>query len=84
MTVLLPFDSLKFVEGTMPGMHSIFPLFFNFINICTCTNNKTESQLEGVDKRKLKFTTLNTPQVGVSVRIKTKSGREEKTNQPRK
>jgi hypothetical protein len=38
----------------------------------------------GVDRRKLKFTTLNTLQAGVSVRIKSKSGREGKTNQPRK
>jgi hypothetical protein len=31
-----------------------------------------------VDMRKLKFTTLNTLQVGVSVRTNVKSGREEK------
>jgi hypothetical protein len=31
-----------------------------------------------VDRRKLKFTTLNTLQAGVSVRIKSKSGREGK------
>jgi hypothetical protein len=31
-----------------------------------------------MDRRKLKFTTLNTLQVGVSVRIKSKSGREGK------
>jgi hypothetical protein len=43
-----------------------------------------ESHLEGVDRRKLKFTTLNTLQAGVSVRIKSESGREGKTNQPRK
>jgi hypothetical protein len=45
-----------------------------------------ESCLEGggVDRRKLKFTTLNTLQAGVSVRIKYESGREGKTNQPRK
>jgi hypothetical protein len=36
-----------------------------------------------VDRRKLKFTTLNTLQVGVSVRTNVKSGREGKTNQPR-
>jgi hypothetical protein len=36
-----------------------------------------------VDRRKLKFTTLNTLQDGVSVRIKTESGREGKTNQLR-
>jgi hypothetical protein len=36
-----------------------------------------------VDRRKLKFTTLNTLQAGVSVRINVKSGREGKTNQPR-
>jgi hypothetical protein len=36
-----------------------------------------------VDRRKLKFTTLNTLQVGVSVRMNIKSGREGKTNQPR-
>jgi hypothetical protein len=36
-----------------------------------------------VDRRKLKFTTLNTLQAGVSVRIKSESGREGKTNQPR-
>jgi hypothetical protein len=47
------------------------------------TLNKTESRLEGVDRRKLKFTTLNTLQVGVSVRTNVKSGREGKTNQPR-
>jgi hypothetical protein len=35
-----------------------------------------------VDRRKLKFTTLNTLQVGVSVRTNVKSGREGKTNQP--
>jgi hypothetical protein len=38
----------------------------------------------GVDRRKLKYTTLNTLQARVSVRIKSESGREEKTNQPRK
>jgi hypothetical protein len=37
-----------------------------------------ESRLEGVDRRKLKFTTLNTLQAGVSVRIESKSGREGK------
>jgi hypothetical protein len=31
-----------------------------------------------VDRRKLKFTTLNTLQAGVSVRIKSESGREGK------
>jgi hypothetical protein len=36
-----------------------------------------------VDRRKLKFTTLNTLQAGVSVRTNVKSGREGKTNQPR-
>ena len=36
-----------------------------------------------MNRRKLKFTTLNTLQVGVSVRIKSESGREGKTNQPR-
>jgi hypothetical protein len=36
-----------------------------------------------VDRRKLKFTTLNTLQAGVSVRINIKSGREGKTNQSR-
>jgi hypothetical protein len=35
-----------------------------------------------VDRWKLKFTTLNTLQAVVSVRIKVKSGRERKTNQP--
>jgi hypothetical protein len=34
----------------------------------------------GVDRRKLKFITLNTLQAGVSVRINIKSGREGKTN----
>jgi hypothetical protein len=43
----------------------------------------TESRLKGVDRRKLKFTTLNTLQAGVSVRLNIKSGREGKTNQPR-
>jgi hypothetical protein len=43
-----------------------------------------ESRLEGVDRRKLKFTTLNTLQTGVSVRIKSEFGKEGKTNQPRK
>jgi hypothetical protein len=43
-----------------------------------------ESRLEGVDRQKLKFTTLSTLQAGVSVRIKSESGREGKTNQPRK
>jgi hypothetical protein len=42
-----------------------------------------ESRLEGVDRRKLKFTTLNTLQAGVSVRTNVKSGIEGKTNQPR-
>jgi hypothetical protein len=36
----------------------------------------TESRLEGVDRRKLKSTTLSTLQAGVSVRIKSESGRE--------
>jgi hypothetical protein len=43
-----------------------------------------ESRLEGVDRRKLKFTTLNTLQARVSVRIKSESKREGKTNQPRR
>ena len=42
-----------------------------------------ESRLEGVDRRNLKITTLNTLQAGVSVRIKFDSEREGKTNQPR-
>jgi hypothetical protein len=42
-----------------------------------------ESRLKGVDRRKLKFTSLNTLQVGVSVRTNIKSGREGKTNQSR-
>jgi hypothetical protein len=36
-----------------------------------------------VDRRKLKFTILNTLQAEVSVRTNVKSGREGKTNQPR-
>ena len=36
-----------------------------------------------MDRRKLKLTTLNTLQAGVSVRMNIKSGREGKTNQPR-
>jgi hypothetical protein len=36
-----------------------------------------------VDRRKLKFTTLNTTTSRVSVRIKTESEREGETNQPR-
>jgi hypothetical protein len=36
-----------------------------------------------VDRRNLKFTTLNTLQAGISVRTNVKSGREGKTNQPR-
>jgi hypothetical protein len=36
-----------------------------------------------VDRRKLKFTNLSTLQAGVRVRIKSKSRRERKTNQPR-
>jgi hypothetical protein len=36
-----------------------------------------------VDRRKLKFTTLNTLEAGVSVRTNVKSGRDGKTNQPR-
>jgi hypothetical protein len=41
-----------------------------------------ESRLEGVNRRNLKFTTLNTHyKPGVSVRTKIKSGREGKTNQ---
>jgi hypothetical protein len=44
---------------------------------------KPESRLRGVDRRKLNFTTLNTLQAEVSVRIKSESGREGKTNQPR-
>jgi hypothetical protein len=40
-----------------------------------------ESRLEGVNRRNLKFTTLNTLQVGVSVRTKIKSERgENKSN----
>jgi hypothetical protein len=42
-----------------------------------------ESRLEGVDRRNLKITTLNTLQVGVSVRTNVKSGREGKTNEPK-
>jgi hypothetical protein len=36
-----------------------------------------------VDRWKLKFTTLNTLQVGFSVRTNVKSGREGKINQPK-
>ena len=36
-----------------------------------------------MDRQKLKFTTLDTLQVGVSVRTNVKSRREGKTNQPR-
>ena len=36
-----------------------------------------------MDRQNLKFTTLNTLQAEVSVRIKSESGREGKTNQPR-
>jgi hypothetical protein len=36
-----------------------------------------------VNRRNRKFTTLNTLQAEVSVRINIKSGREGKTNQPR-
>jgi hypothetical protein len=46
--------------------------------------DQLQSRLEGVDRRKLKFITLNTLQARVSVRIKSESGREGKTNQPRK
>jgi hypothetical protein len=42
-----------------------------------------ESRLEGVDRRNLKFTTLNTLQAGVSFRTNVKSGREGETNQSR-
>ena len=42
-----------------------------------------ESRLEGVDRRNLKIITLNTLQVGVSVRTNVKSRKERKTNQPR-
>jgi hypothetical protein len=37
-----------------------------------------ESLLAGVDRRKLKFTNLNTLQAEASVRIKSESGREGK------
>ena len=47
-------------------------------------HRETKNRLEGVDRRKLKFTTLNTVQAGVSVIIKSESGIEGKTNQPRK
>jgi hypothetical protein len=36
-----------------------------------------------VNRRNLKFTTINTLQAGVSIRTNVKSGKEEKTNQPR-
>ena len=38
----------------------------------------------GLDKRKLKFTTLNTLQAGVSIRIKIESGREGKNKSTKK
>jgi hypothetical protein len=40
------------------------------------TKRAAESRLEGVDRQKLKFTTLSTLQAGVSVRIKSESGRK--------
>jgi hypothetical protein len=43
-----------------------------------------ESRLEGGWIGELKFTTLNTLEAGVSVRIHIESRREGKTNQPRK
>jgi hypothetical protein len=43
-----------------------------------------ESCLEGVDRRKLKFTTLSTLQAEVSVRIKSESGRERKNKSTKK
>jgi hypothetical protein len=47
-------------------------------------DHKGESRLEGVDRRKLKFTTLNTLQAGVSVRIKSETGREGKNKSTKK
>jgi hypothetical protein len=54
----------------------------NFIHqvhkVCWCIS---ESHLEGVNRRNLKFITLNTHyKLGVSIRTKTKFGREGKTN----
>jgi hypothetical protein len=43
-----------------------------------------ESCLEGVDRQKLKFTTLNTLQARVNVRIKTESRREGKNKSTKK
>jgi hypothetical protein len=45
---------------------------------------RIESRLEGVDRRKPKFTTLNTLQAGVSVRIKSESGRERENRSTKK
>jgi hypothetical protein len=43
---------------------------------CVDLRTWSKSPKGGVDRRKLKFTTLNTLQVGVSVRIKSESERE--------
>jgi hypothetical protein len=53
--------------------------YSNQINLVYVFNYPlTESRLEGVDRRNLKFTNLNTLQAGVRVRIKSESKREGK------
>jgi hypothetical protein len=43
----------------------------------------SENHLEGVDRQKLKFTTLNTLQVGLALEQMSSPGERGKTNQPR-
>jgi hypothetical protein len=47
------------------------------LEVMLYTSSVNKSRLEGVDRRNLKFITLNTLQVGVSVSIKSESGRGE-------
>jgi hypothetical protein len=71
------------------GISGMFVTMLSSFKLMLCYNifisYDIESRLEGggVDRRKLKFTILNTLQAGVSVRINFESGREGKTNQPR-
>jgi hypothetical protein len=58
----------------------LFLYLFRRIFYAKDSHSRIESRLEGVDRRKLKLTTLNTLQAGVSVRTNVKSGREGKTN----
>jgi hypothetical protein len=72
--LLFLFFSSKFLNS--------FSFFLFWIQIQTCPKFKLESRLEGVNRRNLKFTTLNTHyKPGLALELKSSLGERGKTNQ---